>query len=119
MPRGNSKNTQYKVSSEKLGGYFQGSRKGQGDGQTQQRASWADIDAAVILAGIIAADKIGMALLFGHNRENTALALGLFYGGEKNTFYFGINDNMAADAETFLWGLVENCTATHEALKGG
>lgn len=119
MPRGNSKNTEYKIRSAGLGGYFTNNGNGTQNSIQRPKALWADIDPSFITASIACAEAVGIALLFGKSRDEYSLALGIFMGGDKNTFYFPSQDGYEAEVESFLARFCEDCQSTAQELSKG
>lgn len=115
MPRATSKTQERNVAANGLGGYFGSGKGSSGPSSWAGRARWEDIDASTIIACLVSADAAGVALLFGSNRDKSALALGVFKDGQKNTFYFNAGDAYTEGVESWLWEFAQHCQAAVES----
>lgn len=114
MPRGHSNGHKQAVKNDGLTGYFKGAKSGDGQKKPQPKVWWGDISPETLSNAIAAAHHAGVALLFGSNRDNTALALGLFRDGAKQTFYFNGGEDYTVGVEEWLWEFIRACNNAPE-----
>lgn len=72
------------------------------------RADWSAVSPDFVYAAVVAVTRGEGAILFGGDRGGTQFAISLFYGGEKNTFYWSRTMVGASDLETWLANLISD-----------
>jgi hypothetical protein len=108
---------EYNIRANGLGGYFDGARKNGAAEENKKPAMWAGVDGSFIVAAVLNGELANVSLLFGKSRDGYSLSVTLFCGGDKNTFYFPINDGEYGDVEKWLWRFSEDCENTYKALQ--
>lgn len=120
MARGNGKQAQQAVRGSALSAYVKKSgNDGGSSGVPKYVADWGAIDASLIATSVVACNAAGGSLLFGHTRDETSYSIVVFYGGDKNSYYFGANADGVLALQTFLYGLCQVHDEPADEPEGG
>src|SRR5438034_11573992 len=106
MPRGTGRKANPTVKDGSLSKYMPSGRVRDGYNDVEGKTDWAAVSPDYISAALVAADRAGGALLFGSDRAGTQYAITVFFGGEKNTFYWLRDHQGASQVEDWLLALV-------------
>lgn len=107
MANGKSKYVQEAVQTGKLAQIVLAGKETASNGATPEWVDWGEVDGRLLAGAIVATNKHGGSLLFGHTRDKRSYSIMLFYGNDKKPFYFSCTPDGLQALEAFLYGLID------------
>lgn len=107
MPRGDGKHAKQATAQGKLSGYIKPKDASWDSGASPMWVDWGEIPDQLIVGVVKAVNREDGAVLFGHNRAQTAYAVTIFFGGNSTPYYFPCNESGLVELYAFLQGLIE------------
>lgn len=107
MSRGDGKASKQAQQSGKLSAFVKVKGNESSTPGAPEYVDWSEINYNLVFGAICTANRLGGSLLFGHTRDGKSYSIMVFYGGDKNAFYFPCNPLGVESLEAFLLSILE------------